>query len=98
MVATNSGGYVLWGVYARDVRLHSPVPWIKLSGGSLRECRRDWRQRAVESGWAGLVIEPVGKHPSDPDTPQRTAAAVAVALGRSPTEPGTARLAADLGE
>jgi|GEM_PF-3109020 hypothetical protein len=31
-------------------------------------------------------------------TPQGTAAAVAVALGRSPTEPGTARLAADLGE
>ena len=33
-----------------------------------------------------------------PATPRMVAALAAVALGRSPTEPGTARLAADLGE
>lgn len=52
--------FVLWGLSPS----HGP-DWIKVAGGTLRECRAALRSRRLERGWSGLVIYPTGTHPHD---------------------------------
>ena len=52
--------FVLWGRHAS----YSDGAWIKVSGGTLRQCRGDWKRLAKEGGWK-LVILVKGSHPDD---------------------------------
>lgn len=58
--------YVLWGSHP----LYAGGTPIKLTAGTLGECRQETRYRKSDGGWTTLVIAPVGPRPWFPGDPQ----------------------------